>query len=145
MKGIKNIRLPNYDYSSNGYYFITIATNYRHPYLNKYKELIDRNLEKLPHLQGIQIDYYKVMSDHIHLILILENSILSLGEIVRRFKATTTKDVGFKLWQPNYYEHIIRNEKALSKIRKYIQNNPGVEKINFDQFYKIDKLNVVAP
>ncbi len=39
------------------------------------------------------------------------------------------------IWQPNYYEHIIRNEKALYKIRKYIQENPDVEKLNFKQFY----------
>jgi len=32
------------------------------------------------------------------------------------------------IWQPNYYEHIIRNEKALLKIREYIENNPLVEK-----------------
>ena len=29
-----------------------------------------------------------------------------------------------KLWQRNYYEHIIRNEKKLNKIRGYILNNP---------------------
>ncbi len=29
-----------------------------------------------------------------------------------------------KLWQRNYYEHIIRNEDELDKIRQYIQNNP---------------------
>jgi len=27
-------------------------------------------------------------------------------------------------WQRNYYEHIIRNEKELNKIREYIHNNP---------------------
>jgi hypothetical protein len=37
-------------------------------------------------------------------------------------------------WQRNYYEHVIRNEKALMKIREYVQNNPTVEKIRFDQF-----------
>ena len=30
-----------------------------------------------------------------------------------------------KLWQRNYYEHIIRNEKSLQRIRNYIINNPG--------------------
>ena len=27
-------------------------------------------------------------------------------------------------WQPRFYDHIIRNEDALSRIRTYIQNNP---------------------
>jgi putative transposase len=29
------------------------------------------------------------------------------------------------VWQRNYYEHIIRNESELSRIREYIGNNPG--------------------
>jgi REP element-mobilizing transposase RayT len=29
-----------------------------------------------------------------------------------------------KLWQRNYYEHIIRNENELNRIREYIANNP---------------------
>ncbi|RLC16990.1 MAG: hypothetical protein DRI24_07005, partial [Deltaproteobacteria bacterium] len=30
-----------------------------------------------------------------------------------------------KLWQRNYYEHIVRNEKELTRIREYIRNNPA--------------------
>lgn len=29
-----------------------------------------------------------------------------------------------KLWQRNYYEHIIRNDEAFLKISEYIQSNP---------------------
>ena len=46
-------------------------------------------------------------------------------------KSTITKQIniirntpGKPIWQPNYYEHIIRNEKSLYEIRNYIQNNP---------------------
>jgi len=28
-----------------------------------------------------------------------------------------------KFWQPNYYEHIIRDEKEINRIREYIKNN----------------------
>jgi REP element-mobilizing transposase RayT len=76
------------------------------------------------------------MSDHIHLIIILDGCRLSLGEVIRRLKAKATKSVGIRLWQPNYYEHVIRNEKALIKIREYIMNNPLAKKIKFEQFYK---------
>jgi len=41
-----------------------------------------------------------------------------------------------RLRQPNYYEHIIRNETVLNKIREYIEINPHLEQIMFDQFYK---------
>jgi REP element-mobilizing transposase RayT len=61
---------------------------------------------------------------------------LSLPDIVHRFKTMTTKrytdgvkQFGWppypgKLWQRNYYEHIIRNENELNRIREYIQKNP---------------------
>jgi len=60
---------------------------------------------------------------------------LSLSEIVRRFKTFTANqyrkaislqelpDPG-RLWQRNFYEHVIRNERDLSAIREYMVNNP---------------------
>jgi hypothetical protein len=30
-----------------------------------------------------------------------------------------------KIWQRNYYEHIIRHDESLNKIREYIRNNPA--------------------
>jgi len=53
----------------------------------------------------------------------------SLGVIIRTFKGAVKKwcnENGFQKfkWQRNYYEHIIRNEKDLYRIRKYISLNP---------------------
>jgi len=54
----------------------------------------------------------------------------TLGSIVRGFKIGVTKwmrantDV-HEVWQRNYYEHIIRSEADLARIRAYIQNNPA--------------------
>ncbi|MFI5253472.1 MAG: transposase [Bacteroidota bacterium] len=54
-----------------------------------------------------------------------------LAKIVGRFKMLTAKQInlirdtpGHRVWQRNYYEHIIRGEKDLNAIRKYIVNNP---------------------
>ncbi len=53
----------------------------------------------------------------------------TIGSIVRGFKIGVTKwfrqntDI-YDVWQRNYYEHIIRNEQELDRIRKYIINNP---------------------
>jgi hypothetical protein len=87
-------------------------------------------------IYGAKVDYYVIMPEHIHLILVLQNCNLKLGEIIRRLKARVTREMGFKIWQPNYYEHVIRNEVALNKIREYIQNNPDARKLEFRQFYK---------
>ena len=55
----------------------------------------------------------------------------SLGRLVGAFKTVSTKQVnlirdtpGTRIWQRNYYEHIIRDDRALQRIRQYIQNNP---------------------
>ena len=55
----------------------------------------------------------------------------SIGSIMAGFKSAVTKRVndyrgtpGQKFWQRNYYEHIIRNENELNRIRNYIINNP---------------------
>ena len=55
----------------------------------------------------------------------------SIGAIVQTFKSQTTRKInrinqskGRTLWQRNYYEHIVRNENALHRIRTYIQMNP---------------------
>ena len=83
-------------------------------------------------------------SDRIHLILILNDCPFKLGEIVRRLKAKTSRKAGFKLWQPNYYEHVIRHDRALSRIRQYIINNPHVEQIEFRDFYDNNKSHCKA-
>jgi putative transposase len=139
MRAIKNIRLKDYDYSSDGFYFITVCTNYRRSYLKgKNKETVLQCIKQLPcRISGVKLDYYQIMPSHIHMILILEQCEIKLAEIIRRLKAAVTKQVGFRLWQPNYYEHVIRNEQALAEIREYIRNNPLTEEIELEQFYRV--------
>jgi putative transposase len=55
----------------------------------------------------------------------------SLATIVRSFKSAATKSVReqcgvelLTLWQRNYFEHVIRNEESMNKIRNYIWENP---------------------
>jgi len=55
----------------------------------------------------------------------------SLPTIIRSFKSAATKCInelhhtpGKPLWQRGYYDHIIRNDTDLQRIREYIMNNP---------------------
>ena len=54
----------------------------------------------------------------------------TIGSMVRGFKIGVTKwarqntDI-YAVWQRNYYEHIIRNDRALNAIRQYIAGNPA--------------------
>ncbi len=56
----------------------------------------------------------------------------SLGSLIAGFKSAVTKRInelrktpGAPVWQRNYYEHIIRDERSLNRIREYIANNPA--------------------
>lgn len=141
--GYKNNRLKDYDYH-NGWFFVTNKTDFSSNYLqDNIRDLVKNELISLAKkTKGVGIDYFHIMPNHIHAILIFENSEIPLSEFWRRFKAITTlkaKKTGFKgksLWQRNYYEHIIGNEKALIKIREYTQNNPLKENLPLQEIYQ---------
>lgn len=63
----------------------------------------------------------------------------TVGAIVRGYKSAVTKQLGLmgfvgKLWQRNYWEHIIRDETSYIRISDYIINNPA--KWADDKFYE---------
>ena len=80
------------------------------------------------------------MSNHIHGILIIQNraeasAAPTISQIIRSFKSRATMeylqyikrnnlDVSGKIWQRSFYDHIIRDDESLNKIREYIINNP---------------------
>lgn len=54
-----------------------------------------------------------------------------LPEIIRAFKSFSARRInrlrrtdGIPVWQRNYYEHIIRNEREMDNIHRYIESNP---------------------
>lgn len=120
---------------------------------NVFGEIVKSCWQYLPnHYSAIELDEFVVMPNHVHgIIMILPDDNdaapvgaglrpaptttttkrYSLSEIVRAFKSFSArqinelrKTIGIPVWQRNYYEHIIRNERALNRIREYIQNNP---------------------
>jgi len=50
-----------------------------------------------------------------------------------------------KLWQRNYYEHVIRNEDNLRQIREYIINNPLKWELDEDNPGNRDKNLIICP
>jgi len=44
--------------------------------------------------------------------------------VVRGFKARVTRAAGQALWQRNFYEHVVRDEADLLRVRQYIDDNP---------------------
>ncbi len=107
------------------------------------------------HYPDVELDKWVIMPNHVHMIIVIypDDDIVgakhasplrtyktkihgpkskSIGSIVSSFKSAATKRInqyfhtrGQSVWQRNYYEHIIRDENDLNKIRRYVINNPA--------------------
>jgi REP element-mobilizing transposase RayT len=140
------LRLKGYDYSQPGAYFITICTHERIPLFgeiiahqmrpNSYGMIVTAVWNELPdHYPNAALDAFIVMPNHIHGIIILGDEAgkrYPLPEIARGFKTFSARAINERrqtrtapLWHRGYYEHVVRDEKALSGIREYIVNNPA--------------------
>ena len=147
MKERKVTRLENYDYSSDGYYFITIVTKDREKILSEINleniiilteigKLIEKSILFINQNENKVLEYI-IMPNHIHLIIKLKNSEKSILKIVEDFKKFTTrnikKDYGKILWQRSYYDKVIRNENQYIELLNYIRENPI--KWNLDEYF----------
>ena len=127
-------RLKDYDYSTDGYYFLTICTENRKCILSNIKTNEDHaaTVELTPYgiiadrlIQSIPgIDKYVIMPNHIHMIIHKTNG-KSIASDVRSFKGLTTKQLGKRIWQDYYYDHVIRDEEEYLIKWNYIDKNPG--------------------
>jgi len=68
------------------------------------------------------------MPNHIHFIIELSDGAPrtappTVPKIINAYKSIVSKEIGYSIWQRNYYEHVIRNEKEYYEIKNYIQNN----------------------
>ncbi len=123
--------------------------------LNDTGQIVHDVWNKIPeHFTHADIDEFVVMPNHFHGIIVIVgaqfiapfdynainqnrkqgviNRAPTVGEIVRAFKARCVHAInhfcntpGHPVWQRNYYEHIIRSENEIDRIRQYIINNPA--------------------
>lgn len=158
---IKSARLPGYDYSQDGTYFVTICTKNHEEFFGKIEnekmilsdigKIAEKFYREIPnHFPFVVLDECVVMPNHVHGIIEIvktpnvETPNLGvstttqhckpgcLGVIINQYKRICTMEIGKQFpcvgfqWQPRFYNHIIRNEKSLNKIREYIQTNPAM-------------------
>lgn len=162
----RSMRLKGYDYAQAGAYFITVCAHNRKCLFG---EIVDGKMalndcgdtvalcwrEISNHFPHVELDEFIVMPNHLHGILIINNTVgaknfsplqisittsiqlqrypggtsKTIGSVIRGFKIGVTKwfrnkmDMG-NIWQRNYYEHVIRNDAELNRIRQYIVENP---------------------
>ena len=151
-----------HDYSSHGYYFLTICTDKRQRLFGE----IVRDEMRLSHAgmmlcdaiqtidsryEFVSVDCSIVMPNHVHLLVGMgirlsdEQSSESVGDVVRWFKNSSVRRYGIgvreqgwppfagRLWQKSFHDHIVRNENELETLRQYIANN--VYMWDKDKFY----------
>ncbi|MBN1659994.1 MAG: transposase [Anaerolineae bacterium] len=156
----RSIRLPGYDYTQPGAYFVTINTCGHELLfgevadsevkLNAYGEIAWEEWFRGGELRAnVELDAFVVMPNHVHGVIVITHavgatrrvapterpagpSVGSIGAIIAQYKSIVTKRInalrqtpGVPVWQRNYYEHVIRNEDSLQRVREYVANNPA--------------------
>ncbi len=133
-----SLRLKDFDYSSQGYYFVTISCKEKKKCFEneRAKTIIKRQIDDIENRFDILIDCFVVMSDHLHMIVVLNKTkSYSLSKIIQAFKSLVARKfkenlgVKDKFWQRGFYDHIIRNEKDYLEKKRYILNNPLKEEL----------------
>ena len=148
----RNIRLPSYDYTWQGAYFVTICTHDKQNLfgdivdhtmrLNPYGEIVDSVWKDIPlHYPEVKNEVFIIMPNHVHLIIMIQDSGRAgprpaptrkplLSEIVRAFKSYSSRGInehrhsqGIPVWQRSYYEHVIRSKEEFAQIGESVLFN----------------------
>ena len=157
----KKIRLKDFDYNSNGMYFVTICTqNMKYvfgtivgcgvldaPYMqySKYGKIVKNQIIEMNKIyNNINVNKFVVMPNHLHLIIEINNGGGASGtphptnslisSFVGTLKRFTNKKIGKNIWQVSFYDHIIRDEDDYLTKAEYIENNPA--KWTEDKYYQ---------
>lgn len=142
----KENRLPEYDYSRPGCYFVTVCTANREKCLSEIivgaDVLIGPQVQLLPCGQIVKdvldhmptVEKYVIMPDHLHILFCLNGieagpvrtpaPTQSLSMLVRYMKRRVTITYGKSIWQRGYHDHIIRDDKDYRAAWAYIDANP---------------------
>jgi REP element-mobilizing transposase RayT len=121
---------------------------------------LDQFLHLHYYYEHIRVGTFVIMPNHVHAIIWIvepgsyQNPGTSgksrdrqpLTEIVRGYKTFSAKDInefrqkkGVPVWQRGFYDHIIRNEHSLMRIRSYINNNPLTWEMDHENASKVVK------
>ncbi len=132
----KPTRIPNFDYSQNYWYFVTVCTHNKKCIFGKpracndFGKILESHVKRVTeHFPGVIIDKYVVMPNHFHAIICLADGSPSLPQIVGLLKSGVTREIRQKygqmeIWQRSFHDRIIRCQAEYEKIWCYIDQNP---------------------
>ncbi len=121
----KRRNLPHYE-ESGGYYFITFATYRRKPLTESDKECVFKALHYLKD-KKYDLQAAVVMDDHVHLVIKPSEPLAKIMHSIKSFTAhQMNKAAGLSgsVWQDEYHDRVIRNDREYREKMLYIANNP---------------------
>ena len=125
-----SLRLRGFDYAARRIYFVTIVV------LDRRKVFHDARLARatidcligLKHRMDFNLYSYCLMPDHLHALVGAGASGLTLGQICGAFKSVSThaywRWYEGRLWQRQFYDHVIRHEGDFVETCEYVRMNP---------------------
>lgn len=143
----KPTRLPHYDYSQNGCYFVTVCVKSRKPILSRivggddlgapkeirlkpYGKIAEKYIQSIETAYGcVKVENYIIMPNHIHLLILTDtygaprSSPPTLSAVIGAWKRLVNKEIGQNIWQRSFYDEIIKNETHYFRAWEYIEYN----------------------
>ena len=136
----KRLRHPKIDYRGPGWFFTTICAAKMKCIFGWIEDgsflpswigaIVDRQWRLTESMRpGVRLDLFQVMPNHFHGILELLTEEQSYDHVISGFKAAVTAAVRqrlgkvFEVWQRGSWDHRIRDENDLHRLREYILNN----------------------
>ena len=152
----KPMRLPDYDHSTPGAYFVTICTKDRKCILSNLTvgadalggprlqltdtgKVIEQYILSTHRMTSFRVEKYVFMPNHIHMILWIDSgppraSAPTASDAVGALKRLVNRRLGHDIWQRSFHEHVIRNENDYREIWQYVDQNPA--KWAEDRYYE---------
>ena len=126
----KPSRLKDFPYRGQYRYFITLRSHdFKHRFVRR--DIVFtaiQFLEDVAKQTSFTIWAYCFMPDHLHLLVEGKSAGADMRRFVTLFKQKTgywfSRTYSSKLWAPNYYEHVLRNEEDTPAVARYIFRNP---------------------
>ena len=123
-------RLKSFAYIGPYRYFLTFCTAARHPAFTR-TEVFDLALAQVlraARLNGFNILAYCFMPDHVHLLIegtAPDSDLRHFAKDAKQYSGFHYKrEYGKQLWQPSYYDHVLRDEEDTWSVARYIVENP---------------------
>jgi putative transposase len=123
-------RLKSFTYLGPYRYFLTFCTAGRNPIFTRTDvfDLVLTQILRAATQNGFEILAYCFMPDHVHLLLGGTAPNSDLRQFAKDAKQYSgfhyQREYGKPLWQPSYYDHVLRDEEDTWSVARYIVENP---------------------